>query len=53
MEQVVAQRHRWTVDEYRKLADAGIFTEDDRIGLINGELIEMAPIGDQHAGQVN
>ena len=48
-----AQRHRWTVTAFHKLAEAGIFTEDDRIELIDGELIRMAPIGDEHAGQVN
>ena len=49
----LAQRHRWTVDEYYKLIDAGIFDENDRIELIEGDLIEMAPIGDRHAGKVN
>src|SRR5688572_12930051 len=48
-----AQRHRWTVTSFHKLAEAGIFTEDDRIELIDGELVKMAPIGDEHAGQVN
>lgn len=48
-----ARRHRWTTAEYRKLIEAGVFTEDDRIELIEGELIEMAPIGEEHAGQVN
>lgn len=35
------------------MGDAGILREDDRIELIDGELIEMAPIGSKHAGQVN
>lgn len=48
-----ARRHRWTAAEYRKLVEAGVFAEDDRIELIEGELIEMAPIGEEHAGQVN
>jgi len=48
-----ARRHRWTVDEYLKLVESGVFAEDDRIELIDGELIDMAPIGEQHAGQVN
>jgi len=48
-----ARRHRWTVEEYLKLVASGVFAEDDRIELIDGELIHMAPIGDQHAGQVN
>ena len=49
----IAQRHRWTITAFHQLAEVGIFTEDDRIELIDGELIRMAPIGDEHAGQVN
>lgn len=48
-----ARRHRWTVKEYLKLVDSGVFSEDDRIELIEGELIDMAPIGDRHASLVN
>src|SRR5919199_3093780 len=41
-------RHRFTVEEYRKMGEAGIFSEDDRVELIDGEVVEMAPIGDRH-----
>jgi Uma2 family endonuclease len=44
------QRRRFTVDEYYAMADAGILTEDDRVELINGEIIQMAAIGSHHAG---
>lgn len=37
-------RHRFTVDEYYKLAEAGILTEDDRVELIEGDVVEMTPI---------
>jgi Uma2 family endonuclease len=43
-----AVRHRFTVDEYRKMGEGGIFSEDDRVELIDGEVVEMAPIGDRH-----
>lgn len=46
-------RFKWTVDEYHKLIDAGIFTPESRIELIEGELIEMAPVGGPHIGTVN
>ncbi len=46
-------RHRLTVHDYHRMADAGIFGEDDRIELIDGDLIDMAPIGPGHAASVN
>jgi Uma2 family endonuclease len=46
-------RHRLDVDVLYRMADAGIFGEDDRIELIDGELIDMAPIGGDHAATVN
>ncbi len=49
---IVAERKRFTVDEYHKLAQAGVLGEDDRIELIQGELIQMPPIGSVHAGLV-
>ena len=46
-------RHRFTVDEFARMGEAGIFTEDDRVELIDGEVREMTPIGPPHAGIVN
>lgn len=46
-------RRRFTVDEYYRMADAGIFSEDDRVELIEGEIVEMAAIGSRHAGYVD
>lgn len=43
------QRYRFTVDEYHKMGDAGIFTEDDRVELIDGEILKMSPINRPHA----
>lgn len=45
-------RHRFTVEEYHRMAKAGIFTEDDRVELLDGEIVEMAPIGRGHAYHV-
>ncbi|HEX3126981.1 MAG TPA: Uma2 family endonuclease [Thermoanaerobaculia bacterium] len=42
----------FTVSEYHSLADAGILTEDDRVELIEGEIFQMAAIGNRHAGCV-
>ncbi len=46
-------RRLFTVDEYYKMAQAGILHEDDRLELIEGEIVEMAAIGSRHAGCVN
>ena len=48
----VAQTFRFTVDEYHKLADAGILEEDDRVELLDGEIILMSPVGYRHAKAV-
>jgi Uma2 family endonuclease len=45
-------RHRITVDEYYRMAEAGILPPDARVELIEGEIIDMAPIGSGHAGTV-
>jgi len=45
-------RRRFTVDEYSRMADAGIFSEDDRVELIDGAVVDMIPIGALHAGVI-
>lgn len=51
--EAVRPRHRWTVEEYQKMGEVGLLTEDSRVELIEGDIIEMAPIGSNHAGHVN
>ena len=46
-------RRRFTVAEYYAMADVGILEENDRIELLDGDLIVMPPIGDWHAASVN
>ncbi len=43
-------RRKITVHEYHEMGRAGILHEDDRIELIEGELVAMAPIGSEHTG---
>jgi Uma2 family endonuclease len=45
---VAVQRYRFTVDQYHELAKAGILSEECRVELIDGEIIEMSPIGAEH-----
>ncbi len=49
----LVKRWRLTVDDYHRMAKAGILREDDRVELIEGEIVEMAPIGSRHAACVN
>ncbi len=44
--------HRLTVDEYYRMADVGLLSPDDRTELIEGEIVDMPPIGSQHAAAV-
>jgi Uma2 family endonuclease len=46
------ETYRFSVEEFNKLGEAGIFDEDDRVELLDGEIIVMSPIGSQHAGTV-
>ncbi len=47
------QPRLFTVEEYHRMGEAGILGEDDRVELINGEIVRMNPIGSPHAGCVN
>jgi hypothetical protein len=49
---VQVQRRLFTVEEYHRMAEAGILSEDDRVELIEGELVAMSPIGSRHAACV-
>ena len=46
-------RHRFTVAEYYAMARHGIISENDRVELLDGDIIHMPPIGDWHQAKVN
>jgi Uma2 family endonuclease len=45
-------RRRFTVGEYYRMAEAGILRPDERVELIEGEIITMAAIGSRHSATV-
>ena len=49
---VEVTRHSFTVVEYERMGRFGIFSIDVRVELVNGEIIEMSPIGERHAACV-
>jgi len=49
---VEVTRRRFTVAEYHRMGEAGIFPPKDRLELIRGEIIHMAPIGSRHSACV-
>jgi Uma2 family endonuclease len=51
---MVVQILRWqfTVADFARMAEVGIFTEDDRVELIDGEVRAMRPVGPRHVAVV-
>jgi Uma2 family endonuclease len=50
--EVEPQRRRFTVEEFQRMGEAGIFAPDERVELIGGEIIRMTPIGPRHVKSV-
>ena len=46
-------RHRFTVEAYARMREAGLLHEDDRVELLDGEIYQMSPIGARHVSLVN
>ncbi|MGH9201774.1 MAG: Uma2 family endonuclease [Vicinamibacterales bacterium] len=50
---VAISRRRFTADDYQRIGQAGILSEDDRVELIDGEILSMSPIGTRHCASVD
>ena len=44
---------KFTIEDYHKMSDMGIFDYSDHLELIKGEIIQMSPIGSKHASCIN
>jgi Uma2 family endonuclease len=44
----VMPTYRFSVDEYERMVEAGVFDEDARVELIRGEIVTMSPVGGKH-----
>lgn len=50
---VMPARHKLAVRDYHRMVDAGILTRYDKVELIDGEIMDLAPIGQDHEAAVN
>ena len=46
------QKHPISAEEYLRMVEAGVFAPEARLELIEGEIVEMAPVHPPHAGLV-
>jgi Uma2 family endonuclease len=45
-------KHRFSVADYYRMAETGVLRPDARVELLDGEIIDMSPIGPFHGGVV-
>ena len=47
------RRHRISVEHYYRMGEVGLFAPDERVELIDGEIVDMPPTGTRHAGKLS
>lgn len=50
--QPAVKPHRFSISEWQRMGEVGLLGLDQRVELIEGEVIDMAPVGSAHAGSV-
>jgi Uma2 family endonuclease len=53
MQPDLVHRHRLTVEEYFRMAEVGLLAPEARVELIEGEIIDMAPVGHRHTSLIS
>ena len=51
--EIARKRMRIDVNRYQKMVATGVLTRDDKIELIDGEMLEMSPLGLKHIAVTN
>jgi Uma2 family endonuclease len=51
--QAADRRYRFSVDDYHRMAEAGVFRGHPRVELLEGDVFVMTPIGNRHAACVD
>jgi Uma2 family endonuclease len=46
---VDVERHRFTLEQYERMVETGVLSEDDRVELIEGEIVSMPPPSPEHS----
>ena len=50
---IQAPHLKFTTEQYRQMGESGILMPRDRVELLEGEIIQMSPMGSRHAGCIN
>jgi Uma2 family endonuclease len=53
LERIQSRKRLFNIDEYYRMAEAGILKPDEHVELVDGEIIKMSPIGSQHAACID
>lgn len=48
LEEKAFTTHKFSLETYNRMIEAGILTKQDKVELIRGEIVAMAPMGDEH-----
>lgn len=46
-------KRRFTADDYQRMGQTGILSSEDRVELIDGEVVAMSPIGPRHSACID